>query len=290
MFKVPLEERTKSIAASVRDEAYDQYLRARATDGVLEREINGHTMYLDVTDAGISRDLIRSGRNESITSRAYAEALDSLAGDVPGEVAVLEVGANIGYNALTAFSALGDRARVYAVEPEPSNLELFERTMAANGYADRVEVDRCAFGSTDGTAEMYLSSQSNWHTFEPAKVEFKPDEYDGTLEVPIRTGESFLASKGLAPEDVHVVRMDVEAYEGEVLRGMESVFEAPGPLLANVELHPHLLDRETNDYIVDLFDSNGFELVSAAQNDDVVDIDSFEELHDCRWVEIVARK
>jgi SAM-dependent methyltransferase len=54
---------------------------------------------------------------------------------------VVDVGANIGYNAVHAARLAGPRGRVFAVEPTPDNLEVLRRNDLVDGTADVVKID-----------------------------------------------------------------------------------------------------------------------------------------------------
>ncbi|WP_440765753.1 FkbM family methyltransferase [Natronorubrum sp. DTA7] len=259
--------------------------------------VGDHELVVDTADAGISRTLLAYGVHEYRSSTAFARELERLAAAIDGPVRVLEVGANIGYFCTIEAGILGDRARIHAVEPIPSNVALLEHNLERNGYADLADVERLAFGDEERTVEMRLSTHSNQHQVRAgssAQDSVSASAMDGvstatdgvsaatggvsstaTLEggesdpvsVEQTTGNRYLADRDVDPASINVVRFDVEGYEAAVLEGLTDVLEAPGPTVVYAELHPLDLSPVSKTGIVDRFATNGFEVVSAVRTD-----------------------
>ena len=240
-------------------------------------DVRGHELLVDTADAGISRTLLAYGVHEYRSTTVFERELERLAAVVDGPVRVLEVGANVGYFSLIEAAALGDRARIHAVEPVPSNVALLEHTLERNGLTDRVDVDRLAFGAEAATVEMDLSSHSNQHQVRGSTAaEAAGDE---TVTVEQTTGDRYLAARGIDPASVNVVRFDVEGYEREVLAGLSSVLEAPGPTVLFAELHPLELSADDRSALVDRLADAGFDVVAAVRTDAAAGVDDGRRWH-----------
>ncbi len=244
--------------------------------------VGEHELVVDAEDAGISRTLLAYGVHEHRSTVAYERELEWLAETVDGPVRLLEVGANIGYFCTVADGVLGDRARIHAVEPIPSNVDVLEENLERNGVADRATVDRLAFGAADRTVEVALSTHSNQHRVREATTDADGDE-TRTISVDQTTGDRYLERRGLDPASINAVRFDVEGYESEVLDGLSTVLEAPGPTVVFLELHPLELDAETQRAIVSRFAETGFEVASAVRTDAAAGVDDARRWHglDC---------
>ncbi|WP_331233270.1 FkbM family methyltransferase [Natronorarus salvus] len=241
---------------------YDRYLRYLAwrCGGTIAREIAGSEMVLDLADAGLSRELWLYGVREETTVERFEEELSILRSEVDGPVGVIEIGANLGYFALAEARSLGERAEIVAFEPDPRNRSLLRETLARNGLGD-VTVEPYALGASDADATLSASTHSNRNRIEPRREHRGPLSLTGeTREVAMRSVDSYLRSTGRSPDSVHVVRMDVEGYETEILQGMRSLFEAEGPLLLFVEVHPGLLSEVEFERFVSTLCDHGFEL------------------------------
>jgi hypothetical protein len=79
-----------------------------------------------------------------------------------------------------------------------------------------------------------LSERSNWHSLLPTPSSRQ-------CMVPVSTLDSFVANAGLGRVDF--VRMDVEGYEIEIIKGMLQVLESYSPHLL-IELHPDLVGSD----------------------------------------------
>ncbi len=246
---------------------YDRYLNylAHTTDGPPVREIDGFEMALDLADAGLSRELFLYGTREQTTVECFERELRALRGEIDGPIRVLEIGANIGYFALVEARALGERAEIHAFGPDSRNLPLLRENIERNEYDERIRVDTAAVGPKSGRAVLQRSAHSNRNRLatDGGKYTEALSLTGETRPVDVWSVDDYLRETGLAPDSINVVRMDVEGYEAEIFRGMESVLDASGPLVAFVEIHPHLLDDGDYRWFITTLDDHGFELVDA---------------------------
>lgn len=267
---------------------YLSSLERRADGEYVTCEIHGNRMYIDPEDTGISHDLVTYGQREIASTEVFRRELRRLAGDVDGDVTVLEVGANIGYFALQEADVLGDRARIHTFEPSPKNVDLLTRNIERNGFDDRFVVNQAAVGDEPGSVELQIASESNLHSVAPdgAGATASGETTSGeTIEVDMYSLDAYLEEQDVDPDDVNVVRMDVEGYEVEVFEGMTSILEADGPLLVFLEFHPQLRTPGELASIYESLDENGFEIVSATTTIHTgpyevdLDVDSYDDLY-----------
>jgi FkbM family methyltransferase len=178
----------------------------------IERQIHGYRMLLDMQDRGICRSLMLFGTREIDHKIILEDVLK------PG-MAVLDIGANIGYYVLMELALIGPTGRMVAIEPSPSNVELLRRNLALNGY-DRVAIVAGAVSDQPGEREFYLAHQSNLNTFHATG--------SGAKHL---TGRSVSVRTYTVPELVRLhgrpdlIRMDVEGHEVEIFNGMVDAIE-----------------------------------------------------------------
>ena len=143
---------------------------------------------------------------------------------------VVDVGANIGYNAVHAARRVGRSGRVVAVEPTPDNVAVLERLVAAARLSN-VLVRPVAAGRDKGRRRFYVRGATS------AVNSFYPEscyaEVTGTLDVPIARLDD------LVDGDADLVKIDVEGAELEVLEGMTRLLRRRNLALI-VEWHPRL--------------------------------------------------
>ena len=126
----------------------------------------------------------------------------------------LDIGANIGFMSM----ALASRGPVIAFEPQEALFKL----LVENTAGKSVECYNVALGSAAGVAHMprvRYGEKGNYGGVRIVSGGF------GTIEVPMRTLDSF----GL--EGVGLIKIDVEGYELEVLKGAVETIERCSPIL-----------------------------------------------------------
>jgi FkbM family methyltransferase len=169
----------------------------------------------------------------------------------PGDV-VWDVGANVGLYTLPLSEAVGASGKVFAFEPTPTCFAaLNERTQ---GRAN-IQAVQTALGDRVGTAQLAVDSSETSTTnslFVAGATK--------TLDVRITTGDSLVASaEVLAPD---VLKVDVEGFEEEVLRGLTRQLARPRCRAVFCEVHFGILDargeRHAPSRIVELLREHGF--------------------------------
>lgn len=195
-------------------------------NSVIVRDIQGSKMYLDIQDKGVSRELALMGIREELFTRTLQGVLRE--GDC-----VVDIGANIGYYALMEARLVGQRGKVYAIEPVPHNMKLLEDSVRLNNYGN-IEMFPLSIGQNNGTATFYLSDHPNWSSFYP------PRKIIGKIDVEVVNLDSFLKDRR-RPD---IIRMDVEGYEYEILLGMSGILESGVPLRLLIEFHPDIMGSE----------------------------------------------
>ena len=146
----------------------------------------------------------------------------------PGDV-VFDVGAHIGCFTLKAAKEVGLEGRVVSFEPSSENFKLLTLNVNSN---DRLNVKpfNVAVGSAPGTAKLHLGNRKGTNSLlSDAGV-----ENVGIEEVPIRTLDS--VAEELKLSKVSFVKIDVEGFELEVLKGGRNILASSHPSIA-METH-----------------------------------------------------
>jgi FkbM family methyltransferase len=165
---------------------------------------------------------------------------------------VWDVGANVGLYTRQISSAVGESGSVAAFEPVPGCFD------AITGLGLRnVRAFNLALGDTEGTLPMSVSS-------DPLSTTNSLVNPSGggvnTIEVRVTTGNAIVTSE-LSPVP-NVVKIDVEGYEVEVLRGMTEVLARPECRAVFVEVHFGILDarghRQAPAAIEEMLQKHGF--------------------------------
>ena len=143
---------------------------------------------------------------------------------VSGGNLCFDVGANIG-DITGLFLKLG--ARVVAVEPQKENIDRLQQRFSGDS---RFTLVPKAIGAQDGSAELLVCNASDCSSLSPDFAETLsrsgrvPSTYkwDQRQTVPVTTLDALIAQLG-RPD---FVKIDVEGYEAEVLKGLSQPLPA----------------------------------------------------------------
>jgi len=174
------------------------------------KKIFNYKMILDITDLGLSKQLIKYKEREM----DHKVLLDMII--QPGDH-ILDIGANIGYYALMESKMIGSLGKVLAVEPSPSNILLLKKNLSLNSITN-VDVVQGAISDIDEVKEFYLSNESNLNTFHNYGTITKHLSGD-VINVHTYNALSLFKSNGFL-ERIDLIRMDVEGHEVSVLSGL----------------------------------------------------------------------
>jgi FkbM family methyltransferase len=147
----------------------------------------------------------------------------------PEQGALFDIGANIGMVAITALRRYGF-ARAVAFEPHPRNVPVLRANAELSRVGERLQVFDIALGAFDETA--HLAAGGTMGKFEI--LEQGEHAKGGPIDVPMRSIDSLIAAGELRAEDLVLMWMDVQGYEGHVLRGAGRL----APPLVVMELWP----------------------------------------------------
>jgi len=148
---------------------------------------------------------------------------------------VLDVGAFVGVFSLVAASRCGGSGRVIAFEPSAQAAALLRANARLNRLERRIAVVESAVGSAPGRATYFCSGLSSENTLRSREVHESAGRTCEEREVEVVSLDTFIEANGVTPD---LVKIDVEGYELEVLRGMRALLRSPAIVLC--EMHPHL--------------------------------------------------
>jgi FkbM family methyltransferase len=225
----------------------------------LRRILRGHhTVALTRvrTSDGLLFDLdIENVLDAAVLDHGYyeREVLDAVMANLPPHGVLWDVGANVGLHAITAKRARPG-ATVLAFEPSPHTAARLLANADLNGAAVRVVTT--ALSDTNGVAELSIVTRGNSGL---TSLRPWPDvRYENTIMCPCSRADS-LVDSGTLPTP-NVVKLDVEGFELEVLRGFGDVLASP-TLAALVFESPGASARHPGDYpVFELLAQAGFRI------------------------------
>lgn len=135
----------------------------------------------------------------------------------------VDVGANIGLYTVLAGGVA--RASCLSLEPVPDTFAQLRQNIRLNGLEDLVDARNVGVGRESDTLQFTNTEGANNHVVVDG-------EGDG-VEVPVRSLDDLIDANR---EEVMIVKIDVEGWEEEVLRGGQQVLSRSDPLALIIEM------------------------------------------------------
>lgn len=198
---------------------------------LVQKQVDGFNMNLNINDGGISSVLYYQGGRE----KAFMSILNDTVKD---GMTCLDLGGNIGYTTLPMLRNVGSEGFVYAVEPDSQSIGILTKNVEDNGFNDRCEVTQCAISGHDGV-EVF------WEASKPNLSSVKKNKYSTTKkEVPCFSLNTFLQDRRYP----NFIKMDVEGHEVKIFEGGLDYFtKNEGHTNILLEVHPNTYDSD-NDF------------------------------------------
>lgn len=208
---------------------------------------NGLRFKVDVRDA-VGRQILRYQGYE-------VDLTDWLLGwlKAAGPAAVfVDIGANLGWYSLRV-AHLDNVRTVVSLEPELGNQQLLRTNIQRNGLGHKIHALACAAGAGPGLAMLHRYKGSNL-----GRHSLAVDHGMGGGWVSVEALDNLLERLQLADQPVAAIKIDVEGFEPEVLRGATQALRHAGVLL--IELSPELMRGGSNDVaaMIDTITAAGF--------------------------------
>jgi len=175
----------------------------------------------------------RAFRAHVVDPEQVAE-LDAFIATCRAPLLLFDVGAHYGLFSLAALRFGGPLARAVAVDPSPAAARMLRRVARRNGLIDRVDVVRAAAGAAEGRVGMVDVGVQAAGYYVPADDAHPAGEQSS---VPAVTVDA-LARRFGAPTHL---KIDVEGFEEEVLRGALAVLRSRAPPVLFLELHHQMV-------------------------------------------------
>lgn len=176
--------------------------------------LHGVKLLIDpAKDKGVELALYQTGTYEKGTIQLLGDFLKK------GSV-FMDIGANIGLMSTIASKIVGEKGRVYAVEANPKTIEVLRHNCAIN-LCENIEILPIALASEKGSAILY----ENWNVNRGGASLISQGDEHGITVSKERLDDLF------SPDSpVHLVKIDVEGFELEVLKGGVDWFKTQQPV------------------------------------------------------------
>lgn len=186
--------------------------------------VHNHKMFLDVND---TLGLSLNGSYEEFETELVKKEVQR--GDV-----VLDIGANIGYYTLIFAKLVGEKGKVYAFEPDPTNFKLLKKNVLINGYKNVIFVQK-AVSQKNGIVKLYLCDDNKGDH----RIYDSGDDRD-FLEIESISLDNYFCGKN---RKINFIKMDIQGAEGLALQGMTDILKRNDELKIISEFWPIGLKR-----------------------------------------------
>ncbi len=196
---------------------------------VLRSQLGGHALYISTEDPwGLWRYYFRTkfSRPEVARLRCLLQRQPAVFWDV---------GANYGIFTLQLFPFA---SQTIALEPVSRTFECLKQSCAL--ASQRIVVEQCAVGSGDGEIAMHMPKRfsGDSRAYEPAGSRHPLSE-----RVNCKTLDSLAQEFGIQDSGCHVMKIDVQGFEVEVLKGADGILKHAESIHLFLEVWPKGLEE-----------------------------------------------
>ncbi len=207
--------------------------------------VNNSEMIVYPSKGAIHTDLFIHKKREPLCTDYLMRSGVIKKGDI-----VLDIGANIGYYVLAEARVVGETGKIYAVEPVASNFKLLQLNVTLNNLTN-VTSFQYAIGDRNSMTEIFVSNFSNLCAVNKSAaggniIDVQP--------VKMMTIDEFVKDK----ETPNLIRMDVEGYEYEILKGMNRTLKGDVKILMELHAVPKYLSPKKLDEIYGVLEKNNY--------------------------------
>ncbi len=209
-------------------------------------KLNGHNwqVYLrDEADQSVFNEIFKLGEY-----RAADEVIKS------AKDAIVDVGAHAGFFSLYC-RALNEKAKIYAIEPEPENLKMLNQHLVENKILG-VKVIAGALASQTEERQLILSADSHNHRL-GQPVFRSGEEAEKTVTVQAFSFADFCKQNKI--KKISLLKMDIEGGEYELFEGLsEADLSMVNCIILEYHTSSKLVSRLSYKQIEEKLRANGF--------------------------------
>lgn len=191
---------------------------------------------------------------------------------------IIDGGANIGFHSIQ-FAKLAPQGTVYCFEPQPLIFNVLSTNILINGCSDVIKQFRLGLGESIGQ-ELKMTPLKE-QIFSEHCINYGgrglTEGDEGEEEVQLTTIDSLNLSK------LDFIKLDVQGFELNTLKGGESTIKANKPLMF-IENYP---DSEQDQKVINLVKEWGYEVyrLQASHNEDCIAVYPDKHLEEIQFIE-----
>ncbi len=268
VFKIEFIEKflVKKTTGKASDSFYSKLVPANylyPTNSIRQIERNGIKYKLDISD--LVDHYIYFGFKETGKEKLYSFVK-------PGMV-IIDVGANIGETALNFSKLTGNSGLVFAFEPDKFNYEKATKNVSLN-LVKNIRLINLGLGDENKVQKLYIVNDEN----RGMNRILTEDALYGFTEIKVCTLDSFLEEQSI--NTVHFIKIDVEGFEMNVLKGAIHLLQKFKPALF-IELDDNNLKEHKSSALalVEFLNSLSYDIYKAETDELINRNTNFADCH-----------
>ncbi|KXN98418.1 hypothetical protein LS48_11780 [Aequorivita aquimaris] len=159
-------------------------------------------------------------------------------------IVVLDVGANFGYLSLVWAQTIARNGKVIAFEPNLNVHNSFKNSIQANNLGSLIDLHNLAVGREEGNIQLYLSPTTS-NTIDPESKNIH------STSIEMVSLDIFFKRNGM--EHCHLVKIDVDGIEVDILKGAVQLIERCKPIF--------IVETNGNKQILDFFSQYNYQIL-----------------------------
>lgn len=195
---------------------------------------------LPAKDRGLTKDLVLKGIREPTEVKLFIQ-------EVNPNMNIIDVGANLGYYVLLECKLT--KGQIYGIEPNPQAFEYLKRSVKLNGYKN-VKLFNIGINDSKRVLPFYISKKWNWSRFDNPR-----EDIIETKKIQTDNLDNLFGDK-----KIDLIRMDVEGYELNILKGINKIIKKNPNLILFLEFHGDMFDTSEKKEFINWIKEKGFEI------------------------------
>lgn len=193
------------------------------------KTIHGFKILVDpFLDKGLERQLFIHGTYEEGTLKIMNYILKD-------NSVFMDIGSNIGLMSLHAAQIMSGSGKVLSFEPLSSTYDILRQNIKLNNFVN-IEAVNIAIGSINGSVNIYDNIAIN----RGSASLLKPNHTESRNQIRIKSIDKYIEEHQIS-SNIDCIKIDVEGWELEVLKGAKKTLSGPNAPICIVEcstLHP----------------------------------------------------
>lgn len=203
---------------------------------------------LPLDDEGITNELIRADIREKENVEFFLNYFKDKTNKIK---TIVDIGSNLGYFVLLENIIFKDKT-IYAIEPVTRNYTLLLKNINYCVKRNKIIPYNIAIGEKSGKLKIYTPKQGNWSS---ALNVVNTDKYEYVDSLSLR---EFLKMNKI--QEYCLIRMDVEGYEYNIIKGAFTYLKKSKHVYMVMELHAHILKEKARE-LIELLENMNFKLI-----------------------------